>query len=130
MVEISNTRVGMNSQARILLIDKAIDRKERIQALKSRGYVVFPALNRDEARSRCLRGGYDLIMVHADGDQDQAAQFCDDIRSQCPQQRLILCCNGASSRDDAVSSDVPSVLRAVDSALNGNAKPADLANAA
>jgi DNA-binding response OmpR family regulator len=120
----------MNSQARILLIDNAIDRKERIQALKSRGYVVFPALNREEARSRCLRGGYDLIVVHADGDQDQAAQFCDDIRTQCPQQRLILCCKGDASRNYAVGSDVPSVLRAVDSTLNANAKPADLASAA
>jgi DNA-binding response OmpR family regulator len=120
----------MNSQARILLIDKAIDRKERIQALKSRGYAVFPALNREEAHSRCLRGGYDLIVVHADGDQEQAAQFCDDIRSQCPQQRLILCCNGEAGREHAVGSDVPSVVRAVDSALNENAKPADLASAA
>ncbi|HTV65153.1 MAG TPA: hypothetical protein VMD98_06085 [Bryocella sp.] len=120
----------MNSPARILLIDKAIDRKERIQALKGRGYAVFPALNREEARSRCLRGGYDLIVIHADGDPDQAAQFCDDIRSQSPQQRLILCCNGGASRDYAIGSDVPSVLQAVDSALNANAKPADLASAA
>ena len=117
----------MNSQPRILLIDKAPDRKERINALKSRGYAVFPALNMEEARSRCMRGGYDLIVVNADGDHQQAAQFCDDIRRQCPKQTLLLCSAGETGRDYAVPPDAASVVKAVESVLNRNA---DLASAA
>jgi DNA-binding response OmpR family regulator len=120
----------MNSQARILLIDKAHDRKERINALKSRGYTVFPALNMEEARSRCMRGGYDLIVVNAGGDHDQAAQFCDDIRRQCPKQMLILCSEAQTGSNGAVASDVNSVVQAVESALDKNGKPADVAKAA
>ena len=120
----------MNSPARILLIDKALDRKERINALKSRGYAVFPALRMEEARSRCLRGNYDLIVVNADGDYEQAAQFCDEIRRQCPKQQLILCSDGQANRDYAVSSDVSSVMQAVESVLGKNTKAADIAKAA
>jgi DNA-binding response OmpR family regulator len=120
----------MNSQARILLIDQAHDRKQRIQALKSRGYAVFPALNMEEARSRCLRGGYDLIVVNANAENEQAGQFCDDIRRQCPKQRLILCSTGQPTRDYAIAPDVPSVVDAVEAALNRNGKSADLPKAA
>jgi len=117
----------MNSQPRILLIDKATDRKERINTLKSRGYSVFPALNMEEARSRCIRGAYDLIVVNANGSHEQAAQFCDEIRRQCPKQRLVLC--SETSGHDAVASDVNSVVNAVEAALHGG-EEADLANAA
>ncbi len=119
----------MNSQARILLIDKATDRKERINALKSRGYTVFPALSMEEARSRCMRGGYDLIVVNSNGEHEQAGQFCDEIRRQCPKQHLVLCSDSASGRDYAVAPDVDSVVKAVESAL-GDGKQADLASAA
>ena len=120
----------MNSQPRILLIDKATDRKERINRLKARGYSVFPALSMEEARSRCMRGGYDLIVVNANGDQEQATQFCDDIRRQCPKQQLILCSDAASGRDYAVAPDVDSVVKAVEAALPGSTAQADLASAA
>ncbi|HZP24361.1 MAG TPA: hypothetical protein VFB04_12990 [Terriglobales bacterium] len=120
----------MNSQPKILLIDRALDRKERINALKNRGYAVFPALSMEEARSRCMRGGYDLIVINANGDHEQSVQFCDDIRRQCPKQQMILCTDAESDRDYAVASDTSSVVRAVESALPPSAKPSDLANAA
>lgn len=117
----------MNSQARILLIDKALDRKERINALKGRGYAVFPALNMEEARSRCMRGGYDLIVVNANGNHEEASQFCDDIRRQCPKQQLVLC---SADGNGAVAPDAGSVVDAVESALGRKAQPADVARAA
>ena len=120
----------MNSQPKILLIDKAPDRKDRINALKNRGYAVFPALSMEEARSRCMRGGYDLIVLNANGDHQQSVEFCDDIRRQCPRQQLILCTDAESGRDYAVRSDTSSVVSAVDSALAAHAKPVDLASAA
>src|SRR5271166_898448 len=100
----------MNTEARILLIDKAPDRKERINALKNRGYAVFPALNMEEARSRCMRGGYDLIVVNASGEYEATSQFCDDIRRQCPKQLLIMCSDEQPARDYAVAPDVPALV--------------------
>jgi len=120
----------MNSQARILLIDNAADRKQRINALKNGGYAVFPALRMEEARSRCMRGGYDLIVVNANGQQEQAVQFCDEICRQCPKQLLFMCSEGGSGRDYAIASDVPSLMKAVATVFNGNVRSADLASAA
>jgi DNA-binding response OmpR family regulator len=120
----------MNSRPKILLIDSASDRKQRINALKSRGYAVFPALKMEEARSRCMRGGYDLIGVNAGDEQEKATQYCDDIRHQCPNQQVLMYNADGSGRDYAVRSDVQSLLSAVDSALITKAIPADLASAA
>lgn len=119
----------MNSQPRILLIDKASDRKERINHLKNRGYAVFPALSMDEARSRCMRGGYDLIVVNANGDHELTAQFCEEIRRSCPKQRILMCTDGSGDRDFTVPSDAASVVKAVEATL-GTGKQADLASAA
>jgi DNA-binding response OmpR family regulator len=119
----------MNSQARILLIDKANDRKQRINALKSRGFAVFPALSMEEARSRCMRGGYDLIVVNANGAGEQATQFCDEIRRNCPRQQLILCTDGSCERDYVIAPDVETVVKAVESTLGVN-QQTDLASAA
>ena len=120
----------MNPQPRILLIDNASDRKHRINALKDHGYAVFPTLKMEEARSRCLRGGYDLIVVNGGDQSEQAAQYCDDLRSQCPNQPLLMCSATGSGRDYTTASDVQSLLQAVDSILNKKPVPTDLANAA
>lgn len=119
----------MNSTHRILLIDSASDRKERIKALADRGYGVFPALRMNEARSRCTRGGYDLIVVNAENSQEQSLEFCDEIRKQCPKQ-LLLMAGAGSDRDYAVSGGISALLQRVDELLAGSAKTADLASAA
>ena len=120
----------MNSQPRILLIDHAIDRKERINTLKARGYAVFPTLRMEEARSRCMRGGYDLIVVHAGDEPEQALAYCDEIRKNCPSQRLLMSARDGAGRDYAIGPDVPSLVQAVDRVFNASAQPADLASAA
>ena len=120
----------MNSPRKILLIDSASDRKTRIRALADRGYSVFPALKMDEAKSRCTRGGYDLVLVHAEGEQQaQALEFSDHIREQCPKQLLLLS-GGAGDRDYTVPGDLQALLQRVDALLQDNAKASDLANAA
>jgi DNA-binding response OmpR family regulator len=120
----------MNSQPRILLIDDAIDRKERINTLKARGYAVFPALRMEEARSRCLRGGYDLIVVNAGDEPERAMEYCDEIRRNCPNQLLLMSGRNGASRDYAIATDVQSLVQAVDQVLNSNGRAADLASAA
>ncbi len=119
----------MNTPRKILLIDNASDRKQRIKALANRGYTVFPALRMEEARSRCTRGGYDLIVVHADGEQQQAIDFCDEIRKSCPKQLLLMSGDGNSGRDYAVSGGMESLGQRVDAMLQENSK-SDLASAA
>lgn len=118
----------MNTPRKILLIDNSSDRKQRIKVLADRGYTVFPALRMEEARSRCSRGGYDLIVVHADGEQQQAVNFCDEIRSSCPRQLLLMSGDGNSGRDYAVSGGIDSLLQRVDEMLQESAK-SDLAAA-
>lgn len=120
----------MNSTRRVLLIDNASDRKERIKALRGRGYDVFPALRMDEARSRCTRGGYDLIVVNAGQEHDRALQFCDEIRQQCPNQLLLMSDDAGTDRDFAVKNDINTLVQRVDSLLQESAKSADLASAA
>jgi DNA-binding response OmpR family regulator len=119
----------MNTPRKILLIDNASDRKQRIKALANRGYTVFPALRMEEARSRCTRGGYDLIVVHADGEPQQAIDFCDEIRKSCPKQLLLMSGDGNSGRDYAVSGGMESLAQRVDEMLQENSK-SDLASAA
>jgi DNA-binding response OmpR family regulator len=120
----------MNSQPKILLIDNASDRKERIKALSERGYSVFPALKMEEARSRCMRGNYDLIVVHAGDQLEQAQEFCDALRTQCPKQLLLMSGMAASDRDYAVSAELSSLIQRVDRLLHGNEHRGDLASAA
>jgi DNA-binding response OmpR family regulator len=119
----------MNGQCKILLIDNAPDRKERVKALSGHGYSVFPALKMEEARSRCTRGNYDLILVHAGERWEQAQEFCDAIRTQCPKQLLLMSSNTSSDRDYAVSADLSSLLQRVDNLLRENGRP-ELASAA
>jgi DNA-binding response OmpR family regulator len=119
----------MNSPRKILLIDNASDRKERIKALSERGYAVFPALKMDEARSRCTRGGYDLIVVHAGEQPEQALAFCEELRAQCPKQLLLMSGSSANDRDYAVPADLSSLLQRVDQVLQGSGRT-DLASAA
>jgi DNA-binding response OmpR family regulator len=120
----------MNSPRKILLIDTASDRKERIKALADHGYSIFPALRMDEARNRCTHGGYDLIVVNAGSNQEQAEEFCDQIRTQCPKQLLLMTSDAASDRDYAVSRGLPAMLQAVDDLLRDNNKTSNLASAA
>jgi DNA-binding response OmpR family regulator len=98
----------MNSQRKVLLIDNASDRKERIKALADHGYSVFPALRMDEARSRCTRGGYDLVVVNTGNNPEQALEFCDDVRRQCPKQLLLLTSDATIDREGTRTADFAS----------------------
>jgi len=119
----------MTTPRKILLIDNGSDRKQRIKALADRGYKVFPALRMEEARSRCSHGGYDLIVVHANGEQQRALEFCDEIRRSCPKQLLVMSGDQNSGRDYAVQDDMSSLVHRVDEMLQNQAR-SDLASAA
>jgi DNA-binding response OmpR family regulator len=98
--------------SKVLIVDKSIDRKKRIAALKERGLSVFPALQLADARSRCRPGAYDLIIVNAQDEPDAAASFCQELSGRTPAQPVLLVvANGseASGGDYMVEED-PEIL--------------------
>ncbi len=98
--------------SKVLIVDRSIDRKQRIAALKERGFLVFPALQLAEARSRCKPGAYDLIVVNAQDEPELAASFCEELSGRTPAQAVLLAVSnvsGANSRDYVVADD-PEIL--------------------
>ena len=111
---------------KVLIVDKSIDRKKRIAALKERGLAVFPALQLAEARSRCRPGAYDLIIVNAQDEPESAASFCEELSGRNPAQAVLLVVSdssGAGTRDYEVSDD-PAVLATRASAMLGQTSQA------
>jgi PleD family two-component response regulator len=102
---------------KILLIDSDSDRKARIAILKNHGFMVYPALAIQQARSRCRSGAYDLIIVNA-SNQDSAVEFCDEIRKDLPQQKVLMIMSekpSAGSDDRAVAGNPEQLLASVES---------------
>lgn len=98
--------------SKVLIVDRSIDRKKRIAALKERGFSVFPALKLEEARSRCRPGAYDLVIVNAQDEAEASAAFCEELRARTPSQSVLLAVsNGASNLGrDYLAQDDPKAL--------------------
>jgi len=112
--------------SKVLIVDKSIDRKKRITALKERGLSVFPALRLAEARSRCRPGAYDLIIVNAQDEPEAATSFCDELSKRAPAQAVLLVVSngtGPSGRKYVVADD-PEVLAQRAAALLGSSPAA------
>ena len=113
----------MEANRKVLIVDKSIDRKKRIAAIKERGLAVFPALQLADARSRCRAGAYDLIVVHGVDEPEAAVAFCDQLCGRTPaQQVLLIVANGAQrpQRDYVVENDPKAVADRVEAALRGS----------
>jgi len=97
---------------RILIIDsEPTRRKERVSALKQRGFAVFPALKIEEARSRCRRGTYDLIIVSTAANAEAALQLCQEIGSANAKQLVLRMSPGdVDGKDQNTVSDDPTAL--------------------
>ncbi len=101
---------------KVLLIDNQPDRKERIAALKSCGFTVYPALDLGQARLRCQASRYDLIIVNAAGNPGLALELCDYIRSENQSQPLIMITapgQPVPDRDYAESSQPETLLKRI-----------------
>lgn len=90
----------MPAARKVLIVDRGIDRKKRIAALKERGFSVFPALQLREARSRCRPGAYDLIIVSAQDEPEAAIAFCDELRQRTHPQPVLLMVSGESKNSE------------------------------
>lgn len=114
----------MEVSRKVLVIDKSIDRKKRIAAIRRRGFSVFPALRLAEARSRCRPGAYDLIVVNAQDEPEAAMAFCDALCDRTPTQSVLLVTSGGSSasqRDYVVTEDPEALADRVEAVLRGSA---------
>ena len=98
---------------KVLLIDSDPERrKERISALKTNGYRVFPALDLQQAKQRCKPGSYDLIVVNAGEHPEMALAFCEWIKSNDPKQAVLLMVGAVVQipQRDYMVSDIPERL--------------------
>lgn len=116
--------------SKVLIVDKSIDRKKRIAALKEQGFSVFPALRLEEARSRCRPGAYDLIIVNAQDEPETAASFCDELRARTPAQAVLLAVSNGSDNNgqDYLVQDDPALLAQRAAALLGRSPIAQQEN--
>jgi DNA-binding response OmpR family regulator len=123
----------MEQTRKILIIDKSAERKKRIQALKSRGFAVYPALNISEARNRCKPGAYDLIVVNSGDEHATAVELCDEILQRAPKQLMLLMTDQdtpVEGRDYTVSNNEDELVKRVESMLNRRSITNDVAVAA
>lgn len=110
----------MEKKLRILIIDKAADRKKRITALKERGYAVYPALKISEARNRCKTGSYDLIVVNSEEALNEAIELCQVVQQRSPHQPVLLMGSAdeaSGAREYSVSSDPERLVERVEQML-------------
>jgi hypothetical protein len=110
---------------RLLLVGRdSLLRKLRAEVLKSRGYTVFPATDPDDALTRCKPGAYDAVLVSGEEDEQEALDFCEQVRHLNPNQVVIIIVRpnvyipGDSCPDEVAENGSPSeLLRTVQSAL-------------
>ena len=116
---------------KVLLIDNDPDRRrERIGLLMNAGFNAQPALNIEQARSRCQPGRHDLIIVNALNNETAALQLCDDIRRTNPKQRLLMMAGEGSTlpaRDFTISDHPSKLLEEVKAVLKPKAPEMALA---
>lgn len=125
----------MEANHKILIVDSAADRKQKISALKQRGYAVFPALKLSEARSRCRPEAYDLIIISGSGQSEEAVALCEELRARTPRQEVLLMVadGGGSGPEYSVKDEAAALVTKVESLLGrpsrafGAAVPSDLA---
>jgi DNA-binding response OmpR family regulator len=118
----------MESPRKVLIVDKTDDRKARIAAIKARGFSVFPALNLQEARSRCRPGAYDLVVVNGSLEPEECVAFCDQLRERKPQQPVLLTVAEVSSvpgREYVVSNQPAELAGKVEAMLRTRAEDSE-----
>ena len=97
------------AQRKAMMIDEDKDRyrrKDRTTFLKEAGFKVYPVLRMPDARGRCKPGAFELIVVNASENANQALELCDDIKKCNQNQRLFLVAGesaGLPNRDYIVS---------------------------
>lgn len=78
-----------NDQRRVLLIDHDSRRQQlRVAALRNCEVEVHPASNVDDASRLCARRSYDLVLMAAEEDSEEAALLSNELKKNRPRQRV------------------------------------------
>ena len=104
-------RMTMPKKIKILMVDNdPKSRKERVNILRAHGFTAYPALDMQQARSRCKPGTYDLIIVNPREGNEAATELCNTIRQQNPQQMLLVMTAADQAEMEGTVSDNPQKL--------------------
>jgi CheY-like chemotaxis protein len=120
-----NTLSSAPRNQRLLVVGRdALLRKLRAEILKTQGYSVFPATDYADALTRCKPGAYDAVLVSGEPDEQEALDFCAEVRGVNPNQIVIVITRphvyipGDSCPDEVVENGRPTALIAsVEAAL-------------
>lgn len=111
--------VSATNGLRLLIVGRdPLLRKLRAEILKLRGYAVFPATDYADALSRCKPGAYDAVLVSGEESEQEALDFCEEVRGLNPNQIVIVIARphvyipGDSCPDDVIENGHPSELLA------------------
>jgi len=91
-------------------------RKLRADVLKQRGYDVFPATDYADALTRCKPGAYDAVLISGEENEQEALDFCEQVRGFNPEQVVIVIARphvyipGDSCPDDILETPHPKEL--------------------
>ena len=121
-------RMTVPKKIKILMVDNdPKSRKDRINILRAHGFTAYPALDLQQAKTRCKPGSYDLIIVNPREENEAAAEFCTNIRQQSPQQMLLVMTGADQGEaEGTVSNDPQKLLERVQAMFpkQGSASPA------
>ena len=103
--------------SRLLIVGRdPLLRKLRAEVLKQRGYDVFPATDYSDALTRCKPGAYDAVLVSGEENEQEALDFCVEVRGINPEQIVIVIARphvyipNDSCPDDIVENSHPTEL--------------------
>ena len=83
--------LSTNDQRRVLLIDHDSRRQQlRVVALRNREVEVHPASNIDDASRLLARCSYDLVLLAAEEDSEEATLFSSELKKSKRRQRGAL----------------------------------------
>ena len=103
-----NPNAGTSPLRKAMVVDDDKDRyrrKERVTLIQSAGFKAYPVLRLKDVRNRCRPGSFDLIVVNASQNVDQAIEICDEIKRNDPNQQIFLVANGAAPGRDYILRD-------------------------
>ena len=105
-------RMTQPKKIKILMVDNdPKDRKQRINILRSHGFSAYPALNMQQAKTRCKPGSYDLIVVNPRDEKEQGMGLIAEIKNENPQQLVLLMIPADQPTDaEGMVSDDPQML--------------------
>lgn len=115
---------GETRKKRVLLVDTSQTKRElRAEVMRKVGMDVDCAADIAEARSRWKAALYDLVLINMEKGIGYRDQFCDDIRSAIPRQRLAFLVGQPQYLADSPMADEEILVLSVDAQVVSVVEP-------